>query len=108
MREWRLRLDKQGVDKWRYEELKAICRQYPQMMRSKDAGARARKQLIDQAARDTDGGRWEVAIIKNVCHGRRYEHLAAEDLWSSSRNAYFAARREFFARLDAALREHGD
>lgn len=108
MREWRLRLDKQGVGQWRYEELKAVCRQYPLYERSKDAGAQARKQMIDQAARETAGGRWEAGIIKNVCRGIRYEHLVAEDLWSSSRNAYFAARREFFARLDAALRAHGD
>ena len=104
MREWQLKLGKQGIDKWRYEELKAICRQYPQYIRRKDDDARTRAQLIDRAARDTAGGRWTEALIANCCRGVRYEHLTAEQLWSSSRNAYFAARREFFERLNAMIK----
>lgn len=55
--------------------------------------------LIDRVARSVDGGGWENALILNCCYGTAYEYIDKAVLPTSSRNAYFRARREFFFRL---------
>lgn len=55
--------------------------------------------LIDRVARAVDGGGWENALILNCCYGTGYEYIDKAVLPTSSRNAYFRARREFFFRL---------
>lgn len=55
--------------------------------------------LIDRVARSVDGGGWENALILNCCYGTGYEYIDKAVLPTSSRNAYFRARREFFFRL---------
>jgi hypothetical protein len=49
--------------------------------------------MIEQAAKETQGGAWERALMDSCCRGVRYEHLEVEKLKSSNRNAFFAARR---------------
>ena len=80
-------------------ELRAMCRQHGQLARG-TAHQQQRAKTIEQAARETQGGTWYKALMDNCCRGVRYEHLDVEVLRSSNRNAYFAARREFFSRLD--------
>lgn len=56
--------------------------------------------LIDRVATETDGGDWKEALILNCCHGMGYEYIDPAILPTSKRNAFFAARREFFYRLN--------
>lgn len=131
MRERPLRMEKYGVSPERYAELKAFCRQYPEKKRKADSllGAKspvltgmphgsggtdpvhraAEKRermlrdvvLIETAAQETAGGGWTKALILNCCYRLRYEDLRAEEMPSGNRSAFFAARREFFIRLDS-------
>lgn len=56
--------------------------------------------LIDRVAAETDGGYWKEALILNCCYGKGYEQIDPAILPTSKRNAFFAARREFFGRLN--------
>ena len=85
-------------------ELRAMCRQHDQLARGTDR-QRRKAAMIEQAAKDTQGGAWEKALLDSCCRGVRYEHLEVETLKSSNRNAFFAARREFFSRLDDLTRD---
>ena len=87
---------------WRVRELQAICRQYDKLRRGTEA-QRQKALCIERAAHETQAGAWEAALMENVCEGVSYEHLAWEKLPTSNRNAFFAARREFFLRLDEML-----
>ena len=66
--------------------------------------------LIDRVAGEVDGGDWKEALILNCCYGKGYELLDPSILPTSKRNAFFAARREFFYRLNCEriLRRRGD
>lgn len=55
--------------------------------------------IINQAASVTRGGRWGKALVANVCDVVAYEDIPNEDLPTSNRNAFFAARREFLCRV---------
>lgn len=55
--------------------------------------------MIDSVARMVDDGQWERALILNCCYGVGYDFIDPAILPTSGRNAYFAARREFFFRL---------
>lgn len=129
MRERRLNLDQYGIDKWEYQELRALCRQYdrkrlelesllsissPQMGGTPRGGgtgkpverAALRRQklledvrIIEESARETAGGKWRAALIESCCRGVGYDHLQPSLLPSSNRSAFFKARREFFYRL---------
>lgn len=61
--------------------------------------------MIENAARETAGGRWYTMLIRHVCYGEGYESLKmklpAEDVPTFNRNAFFRAKREFFVRLKA-------
>lgn len=85
-------------------ELRALCRQHSQLARG-SAPQQQRARTIEKAARETQGGSWYKALMDNCCRGVRYEHLDTAVLRSSNRNAYFAARREFFSRLDDLTRD---
>lgn len=61
--------------------------------------------MIDRAAGEVGQGEWQKALILNCCYGLRYEHIGQTILPNSNRNAYFAARREFFYRLYQARQE---
>lgn len=85
-------------------ELRAICRQYDQLTRGTDQ-QRRKAAMIERAAKETQGGIWDRALMESCCKGVRYEHLKVEALKSSNRNAFFAARREFYSRLDDLTRD---
>lgn len=121
-----------GLDKWRYLELRAFCRQYERKRheaaqllglasRGMDglpgggsagdpvyAAVRRRERLladveaIDQAAREADPVGYQ-AIWKNVTQGIRYE----ESGYYGCRSEFFRARRRFFAALDQILALRG-
>lgn len=55
--------------------------------------------IIEDAARETAGGAWYRALVKNACYGIPYECINRAIMPTSNRNAFFAARREFFYRL---------
>lgn len=61
--------------------------------------------MIERAARETDGGRWYNMLIRHLCYGEGYEALRvrmpAADVPTFNRNAFFKAKREFFLRLKA-------
>lgn len=97
MREWRIKAH--NVSKWRMEELRAVCRQYQAMLKGTQA-QKEKAEKIREAAEKTQGGGWEKALIENCCIGKRYEQLDGASMPTSNRNAFFAARREFFRRLD--------
>lgn len=97
MREWKVIVH--GVGEWRMDELRAICRQYAQMQRGTQT-QRERAHKIEEAAEQTRGGGWKDALIANCCTGIKYEQIDADMMPTSNRNAFFAARREFFSRLD--------
>ena len=122
-----------GIDKWRYDELKARCRQYPGKRLEADTllcvsspsmsgmphsgaisdptsrAAEKRSKLlawcepIEYAASRAGGGAWYEALIRNCCRGVGYENLPPDVLPNSNRNEYFQARREFFWLLDKKL-----
>lgn len=127
-----------GISKWAYEELRALCRQYPEKKaeaaalagtsavrygdapRGSGVGDPTAKaalkrirllkdcQLIEQVARSVDGGRWYDALLLNCCYGRGYEYLDPSILPTSNRSAYFRARREFFFLLYQARYEDAE
>ncbi|MBQ9325161.1 MAG: hypothetical protein IJ246_05265 [Clostridia bacterium] len=129
MRQRPVSLDQYGISRWEYQELYAFCRQYPikkakardllgvsspdlsGMPRGNSVGHPTESvamrrlrylqdvDLIDEAARETAGGVWYAALIYNCCLGRSYTTIPPEQLPTSNRNQYFAARREFFWRL---------
>lgn len=58
--------------------------------------------MIDRVAAEVGDGRWSRALILNCCYGTGYDLLDPAILPTSKRAAYFAARREFFFRLNSA------
>lgn len=119
-----------GISKDRYIELLHFCRQYPEWKieansligirglkmdgqpkgtgRSDPVATAAERResltrkidLVDECAKNINGGEWYAAIIQNVCMGRAYNQLDATIMPTSFRKAYFKARREFFDLLD--------
>lgn len=129
MRHRDLRLN--GVSRWRYRELLAYCRQYPEWKRSAAAylsprAPRLREapgggmpasdveyavekreeylrkvQGIEECAREADPHMWR-GILRNVCYGQGFEQVRSSAL-CGNRNRFFAARRRFFQLLDGRL-----
>ena len=100
MREGKIKVH--DVNEWRMDELRAICKQYAQLRRGTEK-QRARAQRIEDTARQTRGGGWETALLASCCDGKKYEQIDPETMPTSNRNAFFAARREFFSRLDDVM-----
>lgn len=101
MREWEVKVH--SIGKWRMKELRAICRQYPQMQRGTPA-QRDRARKIELCAKQAQRGAWKDALLANCCTGVKYEQLDECKVPTSNRNAFFAARREFFSRLDDVMK----
>ena len=99
-RKWTIKAH--GLSEWRVRELQAVCRQYDKLRRGTEA-QRQKARCIEQAARETQAGAWEAVLMDNACRGVSYEHIDWADMPTSHRNAFFAARREFFSRLDELL-----
>lgn len=125
MRQRNLQLDDYGISCWRYKQLYALCRQYPEKrkilasVRELDALANdglphgngtsdptARKAdkalqlrediaLIEDTAREVDPANW-TALIRNVTEGVPYEYLQVY----CGRRQFYESRRKFFWILD--------
>lgn len=125
-------LKEYGISRYAYRELKAFCLQYPEKKRAAadmlsvsspamsgmpsahsdvspvERAAERRERLLDdvrlieRCARETAGGRYYAALIRNCCMGVPFDCISPEELPSSDRNRYFRARREFFWRLWAS------
>ena len=59
-------------------------------------------EMIDKIASEVGGGIWHRALILNCCYGLSHECIGQTILPTANRNAYFAARREFYFRLYGA------
>lgn len=119
------------LDRWRYMELRAICRQYDQLRwrarclleascgtdgprgnlpgdpvaRVVSARERIMKQLdaIEKAATTAGAGQWRDVLIDNACHGKAYDDLDKTRMPTSKRKSFFRVRREFFYLLSSYL-----
>ena len=126
MREYRIDMSPYGISRYAYEELKAFCLQYPEKRAKADALAglsgkplsgmppnggglstveraveRREKYMtdcdvIDRAASEADGGRFQKALILHVCYRVPYARIDTAILPTSRRNAFFRAKREFY------------
>lgn len=126
MRDYNIKLDDYGISKWEYLELKAFCRQYDDKRRkaadilslhSQDLSgvphstisgnptemAAIRRSIIlddvldiEAAAGHVGNGRWFKVLIDSCCRAVPYNLLDKNKMPSSSRQAFFQARREFF------------
>lgn len=125
---------KYGISRERYNELRAVCRQYPEW-KSMAAGllgvgaqnysqqphgtdvadpvARLvekreallhKVELVESAARAVDEGRWFGALIQNCCMGIAFEYIDPVLVPTSRRNEYYRRRREFFVYLNSVYR----
>ena len=91
-----------GISQDRYRELLHFCRQYPEWKTEVSMAAERREKLIekiaivDDCAREIEGGVWYSAIIQNVCIGKSYTQMDRALMPTSDANAFFRRRREFF------------
>ena len=115
-----------GISQDRYRELLHFCRQYPEWKTEANSllGIRALKMdgqphgngksdpvsmaaerrekliekiaIVDECAREIEGGEWYSAIIQNVCIGKSYTQMDRALMPTSDANAFFRRRREFF------------
>lgn len=132
MRTYRPDYELCGISKYRYDELKAFCRQYGEKKAEADAllsvgspkisgmphgsgtgdpvakAVERRERLIadveiiEKCAKSVDNGRFYSAIIKNVCLGTAYKFLMP-CLPTFYRSAFYIARRAFFVLLNDEL-----
>lgn len=120
-RAYRVRMCEFDIGEWEYKEVEALARRYRAMKRRADvlekckasgvhgeeyAAMRWECSLVERAFRETCGGKWEKALKKVCCDGNAYEDVDPVDMPTSNRNAFFAARREFYWRL-WGLRQKG-
>lgn len=125
---------KYGISRERYNELRAVCRQYPEWksMAASLLGVGAQNysqqphgtdvadpvarlvekreallhkvELVESAARAVDEGRWFDALIQNCCMGIAFEYIDPALVPTSRRNEYYRRRRKFFVYLDSVYR----
>ncbi len=135
MRTYKPQWSDYGISRYRYDELTAFCRQYPEkkaeaasllgvgsqrldgMPHGTDVGdptgrvVERRERLlsdialIEKCAAQVDGGRWYTALIQNICLRKGYPYLDAEIMPTSNRNDFFKVKKRFFTVLDEKLRE---
>lgn len=122
-----------GISRDRYGQLLHFCRQYPEWKTEANSllGIRAIKMdgqphgsgksdpvalaaerrdklltkigVVDECAKTIGGGEWYAALIQNVCIGKTFSQMDKALMPTSSGNAFFRMRREFFAMLDKKL-----
>lgn len=125
MRQRNLQLDDYGISCWRYKQLYAMCRQYPEKRKilsscreldamvndglphgNSKADPTARKAdialqlqhdiaLIEDTARAVDRVNW-LPLLQNVTEGVPFEHLQVY----CGRRQFYEMRRKFFLLLD--------
>lgn len=124
-----------GISRFRYDELVAFCRQYPEkkaeaasllgvgsqrldgMPRGTDVSdpvgrAAERREsllndiaLIEKCAMNVEGGKWFAALIQNICMRKAYQYIDSLILPTSKRCTFFKQRRQFFILLDKELND---
>ena len=82
------------LNRWRYRELKALCRQYAALRRRGDW----RAAVILDCAKRADLADWQ-AIIHNVGDGTSYERAAS----CQSMTQFYRSRAKFFTLLDEEM-----
>lgn len=132
MRRYRPDYQSIGISKYRFDELLAFCRQYPEKKAEAetllgvsspslsgmphgsgtgDPVARAAEkrerllhdcEIIEHCAKGVDNGRFYTAIIRNACLGTAYKFLF-DVLPTNNRSAFYDARRAFYIRLNDEL-----
>ena len=132
MRRYRPDYQSIGISKYRFDELLAYCRQYPEKKAEAetllgvsspslsgmphgsgtgDPVARAAEkrerllhdcEVIEKCAGMVDGGKYAVAIIQNACYGKGYEFIK-EYLPTFHRESFFTERRKFYFLLNKCL-----
>ncbi len=113
----RLRLQKYGISDARYDELRAICRQYDELCKRiraysgcqtlTEAEKRAKsecirkKTAVDCAMQVTTKGEHNIkgALLENVIHGKVYNNLSVP----LSEKAFYDFRTAFFVNLDRLI-----
>ncbi|MBQ8708360.1 MAG: hypothetical protein IJ523_09770 [Succinivibrionaceae bacterium] len=90
-----------------YEERKKQVRECKLQMRAKNQEnqnpskkLRALQSEVDRieiSAREVQGGRWYSTLIDNCCRGIPYDKISKEQMPTSHREDYSAAKRQFFA-----------
>lgn len=113
----RLHLQQYGISDARYDELKALCRQYDEYVRKireidgiKDPTEADRqikeaclhkKEAIDRAIRITTEGEHNVrkALFENIVHDTSYKHLSVP----MERKTFYAFRKAFFSNLNRCI-----
>lgn len=113
-REYRVHMGAFDIGKWEYREVEALARRYRAMKRRADvlekcnsagihgeayAAMRWECATVEQALRETAGGRWEQALMQSCCDGVAYVDIDPAIMPTSNRNEFFETRREFFWRL---------
>lgn len=113
-REYRIQMGAYDIGKWEYREVEALARRYSSMKRRADvlekcnamgvhgeeyAAMRWECGIVEQALRETAGGRWADALRKTCCEGVVHADLEPADMPTSNRNEFFEVRREFYWRL---------
>ena len=123
-----------GISKYRYDELKAFCRQYgdkkteaeallsigspkmsgmPHASGTGDPVLRAVEkrerlladcELIERCAKAIEGGKFYTSIIQNVCTGKAYKFLF-DVLPTNNRTSFYTARRNFYVLLNHELEQ---
>lgn len=132
MRRYRPDYESCGISKYRFDELLAFCRQYPEKKAeaqtllcvsspkmsgmphgsgTSDPVARAAERrerllhdcaIIERCASVVNSSEYEVAIIQNACYGKGYEFIK-EYLPTWHRQSFFTARRKFYFLLNKYL-----
>ena len=132
MRRFRPDYESCGISKYRFDELLAFCKQYPEkkaeaetllgvgspamsgMPHGSSVGdpvSRATEKrerllhdcaVIEKCANAVDNGRFSVAIIQNACYGKGYEFIK-EYLPTWHRQSFYTARRKFYYLLNKCL-----
>ena len=98
MREERLNLEKYGIDKERYMELKYVCLQYAANKTSKDERRRNKAAAVEMAAQAASPALARY-IVRNVTERTRYEEMPVP----AGINQFFRARRQFFVFLNELI-----
>lgn len=61
-------------------------------------------ELIEACAKEVQDGIWYYALIENCCKGRPYATIEPSSMPTAKREAFFTARKQFFALLDERQR----
>ncbi len=113
-RTYRVRMGAFDIGEWEFKAVEALARRYKAMKRRADvlekcnakgvngeefAAMRWECAIVEQALKETDGGKWEKALMLVCCEGVDYMDVDPVIMPTSRRNEFYTARREFYWRL---------